>query len=97
MKLEKIAKDFAKKTAKHMGEQMYEYQQIHSYPLELRYKFGDVIKFGVQKGVVISGIKKRKHTYYEIIWEELDYSCNDWDCNLVRYDTLREDELELIK
>lgn len=56
-------------------------------------KFGDLVYVGLAKGVVIQATKKRKWTYYDIMFEDAEQTSNDWHDNLVVYETYREDKL----
>lgn len=56
-------------------------------------QFGDVIYIGLSKGIVIKATKKRKWTYYDIVFEGAEQTMNDWIDNLVEYETYREDKI----
>lgn len=60
----------------------------------MKYKFGDLVKYGEQRGVIIQGKKARKYTYYLVVFDYPYLTSNDWLDNLVEYTEIREDFLE---
>lgn len=60
----------------------------------MRYRFGDIVTVGLQEAIVIRVEKKRKWTYYDVIFEDYETTSNDWQDNLLPYETFREDALQ---
>ena len=56
-------------------------------------RFGDLVFIGLCPGVVIGINKKRKWTYYDVVFEDFEYCGSDFHDQLVTYETVREDRL----
>jgi len=56
-------------------------------------QFGDIVMVGLSPGVIIGMEKKRKWTYYFVVFRDAELTNNDWRDYLVEYDVIREDRL----
>jgi len=57
-------------------------------------QFGDLVMVGLNPGVVVGVDKKRKWTYYAVVFVDALFTSSDFHDTLVEYEYLREDKLE---
>lgn len=60
-------------------------------------KFGDTVMCGLSLGIILKGEKKRKWTYYWVVFNDCTIATSDWDDEVVTCEYLREDKLEAMK